>query len=64
MGHLSPYLPNPSGFGVDEYPLPRGAKIAQLQVKVNRSSMAIQTAISWQVSLSVHSVPSGTAPIT
>ncbi|KAB8302460.1 hypothetical protein EYC80_005868 [Monilinia laxa] len=31
MGHLSPYLPNPSGFGVAEYPLPPGAKIAQLQ---------------------------------
>lgn len=33
MGHLSPYLPNPSGFGVAEYPLPPGAKIAQLQVR-------------------------------
>ncbi|RAL63244.1 hypothetical protein DID88_004322 [Monilinia fructigena] len=32
MGHLSPYLPNPSGFGVAEYPLPPGAKIAQLQM--------------------------------
>ncbi|QSZ30109.1 hypothetical protein DSL72_004629 [Monilinia vaccinii-corymbosi] len=32
MGHLSPYLPNPSGFGVAEYPLPPGAKITQLQM--------------------------------
>ncbi|CAD6441603.1 8926fcdd-b63d-483b-9cd4-31b3012d394b [Sclerotinia trifoliorum] len=32
MGNLSPYLPNPSGFGVAEYPLPPGAKIAQLQM--------------------------------
>ncbi|SRR6266536_4747266 len=31
-GHLSPYFPNPSGFGVAEYPLPRGAKISQVQV--------------------------------
>lgn len=27
MGHLSPYAPNPDGFGVDEYHLPPGAKI-------------------------------------
>ncbi len=32
MGHLSPYFPNPSGFGVAEYPLPPGAKITQVQV--------------------------------
>ncbi|TGO34945.1 hypothetical protein BHYA_0176g00280 [Botrytis hyacinthi] len=32
MGQLTPYLPNPSGFGVAEYPLPPGAKIAQLQM--------------------------------
>jgi hypothetical protein len=31
-GHLSPYFPNPSGFGVAEYPLPPGAKISQVQV--------------------------------
>lgn len=32
MGQLSPYFPNPSGFGVAEYPLPPGANISQLQV--------------------------------
>jgi hypothetical protein len=32
MAHLSPYFPNPSGFGVAEYPLPPGANISQLQV--------------------------------
>ncbi|POS86286.1 phosphoglycerate mutase-like protein [Erysiphe pulchra] len=32
MGHLSPYFPNPDGFGVYEYPLPVDAKIAQVQV--------------------------------
>lgn len=32
MAHLSPYFSNPSGFGVAEYPLPLGAKIAQVQV--------------------------------
>ncbi|KAK3336161.1 histidine phosphatase superfamily [Cercophora scortea] len=31
MGYLSPYLPSP-GFGVDEYPLPAGADIIQLQM--------------------------------
>lgn len=33
MGYLSPYFPNPSGFGVNEYPLPEGAKIVQVQVR-------------------------------
>jgi hypothetical protein len=32
MGNLSPYFPNPSGFGVHEYPLPPGAIISQVQV--------------------------------
>ncbi len=32
MGQLSPYFPNPTGFGVDEYPLPAGAKIAHVHV--------------------------------
>jgi len=32
MGHLSPYFPNPSGFGVAEYPLPPGANITHVQV--------------------------------
>ncbi|KAH7329045.1 histidine phosphatase superfamily [Stachybotrys elegans] len=31
MGYLSPYTPSP-GFGVDEYPLPDGAKIVQVQM--------------------------------
>lgn len=31
MGYLSPYTPSP-GFGVDEYPLPPGAEIVQLQM--------------------------------
>lgn len=34
MGQLSPYFPNPSGFGVSEYPLPPGANITQVQVSV------------------------------
>jgi hypothetical protein len=32
MGQLSPYFPNPSGFGVAEYPLPPGAEITHVQV--------------------------------
>jgi hypothetical protein len=32
MGNLSPYFPNPIGFGVSEYPLPAGANITQVQV--------------------------------
>ena len=32
MGQLSPYFPNPEGFGVAEYPLPPGANISQVQV--------------------------------
>ena len=31
MGNLSPYFPSP-GFGVDEYPLPEGAKITWLNM--------------------------------
>jgi hypothetical protein len=31
MGHLSPYSPSP-GFGVDEYPIPEGAAIIQIQM--------------------------------
>lgn len=31
MGYLSPYHPSP-GFGVDEYPLPPGAEIIQVQM--------------------------------
>lgn len=31
MGYLSPYLPSP-GFGVDEYPLPPGADLVQVQM--------------------------------
>ncbi|KAK8091404.1 uncharacterized protein PG998_015219 [Apiospora kogelbergensis] len=31
-GHLSSYFANPVGFGVDEYPLPPGAKIAQMHL--------------------------------
>lgn len=31
MGYLSPYQPAP-GFGVDEYPLPRGAEIVQVHM--------------------------------
>ncbi len=32
MGQLSPYFPNPIGFGVQEFPLPPGANITQVQV--------------------------------
>ncbi|KAK0642429.1 3-phytase A [Lasiodiplodia hormozganensis] len=32
MGHLTPYTPNPEGFGVDEYPLPPGTNITQLHM--------------------------------
>lgn len=31
MGYLSPYMPSP-GFGVDEYPIPSGAEIVQVQM--------------------------------
>ncbi|KAJ6031976.1 hypothetical protein N7540_002708 [Penicillium herquei] len=32
MGNLSPYMPNPSGFGVEEYPLPPGSNITQMHM--------------------------------
>ena len=32
MGQVSPYFPNPVGFGVNEYPLPSGANINQVHV--------------------------------
>lgn len=32
MGQLSPYFSNPTGFGVNEYPLPPGANITQVQM--------------------------------
>ncbi|KAI9814627.1 MAG: hypothetical protein M1827_003183 [Pycnora praestabilis] len=32
MGNLSPYFPNPSGFGVNEYPLPSGSNITLLNM--------------------------------
>jgi hypothetical protein len=31
MGYLSPYSPS-TGFGVDEYPIPQGAEIVQVQM--------------------------------
>ena len=31
-GQLSHYFPNPDGFGVDEYSLPKGARLAQLHM--------------------------------
>ena len=34
MGNLSPYFPNPVGFGVHEYPLPKDANISQVQVSL------------------------------
>lgn len=36
MGQLSPYFPNPIGFGVREFPLPPGANITQVQVRMAR----------------------------
>ncbi|MCJ1350130.1 MAG: hypothetical protein MMC33_000111 [Icmadophila ericetorum] len=38
MGNLSPYFPNPTGFGVDEFPLPAGAKIEQLHMIARHGS--------------------------
>ena len=32
MGNLSPYFPNPDGFGAQEYPLPSGSNISQVHV--------------------------------
>lgn len=32
MGQLSPYFPNPVGFGANEYPLPDGANISQVHM--------------------------------
>lgn len=32
MGYLSPYQPAPDGFGVGEWPIPRGADIVQVQM--------------------------------
>jgi hypothetical protein len=42
MGHLSPYFPNPIGFGVQEFPLPPGANITQVQVRSTRTKYAIE----------------------
>jgi len=35
MGNMSPYFSSPVGFGVQEYPLPPGANITQVQVGAN-----------------------------
>ncbi|KAI9839060.1 MAG: hypothetical protein M1837_002278 [Sclerophora amabilis] len=32
MGSLSPYFPNPNGFGILEYPLPQGSNVSQLHM--------------------------------
>ncbi|KAF2662465.1 phosphoglycerate mutase-like protein [Lophiostoma macrostomum CBS 122681] len=32
LGHLSPYLPNPRGFGVNEYPIPSGSNVSWLNM--------------------------------
>lgn len=32
MGNISPYFPNPDGWGVQEWPLPANAKISQVHV--------------------------------
>lgn len=32
VGQLSPYFPNPDGFGADEYPLPPGANITHVNL--------------------------------
>lgn len=33
MGNMCPYFSSSTGFGVEEYPLPPGANITQVQVK-------------------------------
>jgi hypothetical protein len=38
MGQLSPYFPNPIGFGVQEFPLPPGANITQVQARTCRTT--------------------------
>jgi hypothetical protein len=35
MGNTSPYFSNPAGWGVQEFPLPPGANITQVQVGTN-----------------------------
>lgn len=45
MGHLSPYFPNPTGFGVDEYPLPPGANITHAHL-LSRHGSRYPTAYS------------------
>jgi hypothetical protein len=32
-GHLSPYSPNYEGWGIEEYPLPKGSEITQVHVR-------------------------------
>ncbi|KAK8091344.1 hypothetical protein PG994_000849 [Apiospora phragmitis] len=48
QGHLSSYFPNPDGFGVDEYPLPPGAQIAQMHLLHRHGSRypTLQSSIS------------------
>ena len=38
MGQVSPYFPNPDGFGVSEYPLPAGSNISQLHMLARHGS--------------------------
>ncbi|KAK8079391.1 histidine phosphatase superfamily [Apiospora hydei] len=47
-GHLSSYFPNPDGFGVDEHPLPPGAKISQMHLLHRHGSRypTLQSSIS------------------
>lgn len=42
MGHLSSYFPNPEGFGVREWPLIQGARIAQVQVSLSLTIVLFQ----------------------
>ena len=48
MGQVSPYFPNPVGFGVDEYPLPSGANISQVHVLHRHGSRYPTTGASVQ----------------
>jgi len=48
MGQLSPYFPNPTGFGVSEYPLPVGANISQVHMVHRHGSRYPTTGASVQ----------------
>lgn len=64
MGQLSHYFPNPDGFGVDEYSLPPGAEIVQLNMLSRHGSRYPTTGSGANVFGEKHRNKTGTAKYT